>query len=920
MRGMTSDMIAVARRECSALFLTPTMWGVLAIFACVTGVITGIAVIVPGAPAELRTVAAAAGWAMLLTAPALSLRPTTEDRRSGFWEVLATSPASVGALVAGRYLAGMFALIVIVLVALGCPLAVLETLARPDLGQALCAAAGVLLAGSMYLASGIFFGSLVQSAAVAYMATFFSWLVVLVSIRSIAPLLASEQADLLFAADPIRRLEGFLGGSLDSSNVVYFAAVTGAFLLSACAVQATEAERGSRRAAVGVRLRVALCVVGAFACASAVAAVAHAPIARNAIDATKSRLWVVSAQTSDIVRDLPAGWSMTWIAPAGALDRAMTAQIDEVVQAIAGTRSDFVQRIDPTSSTGVVQYAQWLARTVEQRRGDPAATAEALDDGVRELTHLCAFAASAAQRLAVVVEQLPAQSPDRAPIEQALGAFKALASGGPLLEASIAAMRSERTDRALPSESEAAAILAQNHRDWAMQFGSLTNWLASRAVDERAPDAVRECAVGIRAELSARARALLRSADALDALPPDALAQLSIALAQGGAIVVESPEGIAVISDQEMTVGSGDQQETVRFDRRFRIEQLASAAIRSIMDSKRPQVILVHAEDRSVLDASADGGDARALSDALRAARIEVREWRVTADPKPLAQKDAVWMLLPPRAIAIESDARERALLEAVGGLVKSESALFFSVGPSVRPLAGRSDPWAEIAASLGARATTDAVIVEDVPVAEGRTERRTRIELAASASDARVAKALVGQRIGFPVAVPVVALAAANSSASSESLLVAHPHAGRSIERDWRRRDPDRRSALSMPDDVSVAVATTRRSIDGETVRAIVVGSSTWMLSATVDALRPQGGSGDVLLNPGNREFAVNGVLWLASLDHRIGDLGSGRETPRIGAVTVAKRLQITGGLAVGIPLLSLVMAVAISWWRGRA
>ena len=90
---MMGDVLTIARRECAALFLTPTIWGALAIFAFVTGVITGIAVLVPGSPAELRTVAAAAGWAMLLTAPALSLRPTTEERRTGFWEVLATSPA-----------------------------------------------------------------------------------------------------------------------------------------------------------------------------------------------------------------------------------------------------------------------------------------------------------------------------------------------------------------------------------------------------------------------------------------------------------------------------------------------------------------------------------------------------------------------------------------------------------------------------------------------------------------------------------------------------------------------------------------------------------------------------------------------------------------------------------------------------------
>lgn len=919
MSGVTADIFTMARRECAALFYTPTLWGALAIFAFATGVISGIAVIVPGAPAELRTVAAAAGWAMLLIAPALSLRPTTEERRSGFWEVLATSPASVGSMVAGRYVAGMFALLVITLAGLGGPYAVLEVLSRPDGAQALCASIGVLLAGSMYLASGIFFGSLVMSAAVAYLATFFSWLVVLIAIRSIAPLLASSQADLLFAADPIRRLEGFVDGSFDSSNIVYFASVTGAFLIAACAVQSSEAERASSRGAVGVRVRVALGVVGAFAIASAVAAIAHAPIARHAIDSTKSRQWVLAPQTARIIEQLPSGWRMTWIAPAGSLDRAITAQVREVVQALAGGRSEFLKTIDPTDSDGIAQYASWLASVVDQRGGDPALVSETLADALAELALLNTFAARTSSELAIVCEQLPPESPDRAPIEQALGAVRALATGGPLLAESIAALRNDRPDRALPCDGEAAMILAQNHRDWALQFGGLSSWLASRALDEGAPATLRALARALRPELTARARGLLRNADALDALPVDRLSQLSKALAQGGAIIVESPTGIAVISDQEMTIGSGDDQETVRFDRRFRIEQLASAAIRSIMDAKSPQVILVHAEDRSLLEASADGSDCAALSDALRAARIEVREWRVTADPKPIAPKDAVWLVVPLRAISIEADARERALLEAASGLVKSESALFLSLGPSVRPLAGRSDPWAELAATLGARATTDAVIVEDVPVAEGRTERRTRIELVASDGGELSAKALAGQRIGFPVALPVVLSTDGPHTATGESLLVAQPSAGRSIERDWRRRAPSGASETAITSDVSVAVAATRRSLEGEPVRAIVVGSPSWMLSATVDALRPLS-SRAVLLNPGNREFAVNGALWLAGLDHRIGDLGSGREAPRIAGVSVTQRLQITAGLALGVPVLSLLIALAITLWRGRS
>ena len=919
MNQFMPDVVTMARREWAALALTATLWGALAIVAFVTGVIFGIAVLVPGAPAELRTVAAAAGWAMLLTAPALSLRPTTEERRTGFWEVLATSPASTGALVLGRYAAGMAALIVLCAVGLGGPYVVLELLARPDPAEALCATTGVLLAASMYLASGMFFGSLVHSAAVAYMATFFSWLTLLLAVRSLAPLLASSQADLLFAADPVRRLEGFLDGAFDTSNIVYFASATAAFLIASVAVQSSEAERASGRGRIGVQVRIVVTVLGSFALAAAIAASAHAPSARVAIDATKSRQWVVSPQTAALLTQLPSGWRMTWIAPEGALDVDIAAQIEEVVETFAHSKVGFVERIDPTTSEGVAQYATWLARIVEERRGDPQGLREALADALSELTQLTGCAARAADQLERAAVVMPAGDPDRSPIEQSAGALRALATGGPVLAASIESMRVQRADRALSSDRDAAQVLSQNHRDWAMQFGALSNWLASRALDASAREEMRELARQVRTELTARARALVRSADALEALPADPLSQLSIALAQGGAIVVESPAGIAVVSDGEMTVGSRDEREVVRFDRRFRIEQLVSAAIRSVLDSKRPQVILVHAHDKSVLDVSSDGNDASAISDALRAARIEVREWSVVTAAKPVAPADAVWLICPIHTVAIESDARERALLEAVGGLIASDSALFFSLGPSVRPLAGRSDPWAELAARLGVRATTDAIVVDDVPTSEGQTERRTRIEAVANSLGGIVAQALASQQIGLPVALPLAPIAADLSAGSSDILLVAQPRAGRSIERDWRRRIPDARAAFSMPTEVPVALSTTRSTVDGGSVRAIVVGSGAWMMSATVDALRSESGSREVLLNPGNREFAVNGALWLAGLDQRIGHGGSGREAPRIGALSTVERLQITGLVSLCVPLLALLVAVCMGWWRGR-
>ena len=90
-------------------------------------------------------------------------------------------------------------------------------------------------------------------------------------------------------------------------------------------------------------------------------------------------------------------------------------------------------------------------------------------------------------------------------------------------------------------------------------------------------------------------------------------------------------------------------------------------------------------------------------------------------------------------------------------------------------------------------------------------------------------------------------------------------------------------------------------------------------MLTSVVDEARTVAGSGNVLVTPGNRELAVNGALWLAGLDARLGDSGSARQASRIGEISVRDRLQWTAGLSILLPSALLIIGVAIRWWRSR-
>jgi ABC-2 type transport system permease protein len=157
-----------------------------------------------------------------------------EEYRLGTFETLMTCPVREGEIVLGKFL-GALALLALMLLPTLVYVVVLEIYGRPDYGELVCGYLGLLLAGSVYLASGLLASTLTVSQPVAFLVALFFWLTIGFAAKLLPSHLDDSTARIVFALDPDLRLGDFTIGLVDTSNIVYFLSLTALFLLASVA-------------------------------------------------------------------------------------------------------------------------------------------------------------------------------------------------------------------------------------------------------------------------------------------------------------------------------------------------------------------------------------------------------------------------------------------------------------------------------------------------------------------------------------------------------------------------------------------------------------------------------------------------------------------------------------------------------------
>src|SRR6185295_3492720 len=112
---------------------------------------------------------------LIFIVPAVTMRMFPEEKRSGTYELLLTSPVRVGEIVLGKFLGG-FVLVLLMVALSGLFGVLLLSYGNPEIPMMLSGYLGLLLMATVFLAIGTLLSSFTDNVVIAYVGTLFTLL------------------------------------------------------------------------------------------------------------------------------------------------------------------------------------------------------------------------------------------------------------------------------------------------------------------------------------------------------------------------------------------------------------------------------------------------------------------------------------------------------------------------------------------------------------------------------------------------------------------------------------------------------------------------------------------------------------------------------------------------------------------------
>jgi ABC-2 type transport system permease protein len=230
-----SQALVIMRRELRSYFGSPIAYVFGALFLALQLWLTTLTTWKHGAIANMQAFFQAfLPWTFMVFVSALTMRLWAEERKLGTLELLLTFPVRVRELIAGKFLAVLAYLGLMLLLTLGFPIT-LSIFGKLDWGPVLCAYLASLLLAGAFTAVGMFFSSITRDQIVALLLTLVTLLLLLVIghpevSERLATVLPRWLVEAVAAISPAPYFGGIARGVLDTGDVVYYVCFTGFFL------------------------------------------------------------------------------------------------------------------------------------------------------------------------------------------------------------------------------------------------------------------------------------------------------------------------------------------------------------------------------------------------------------------------------------------------------------------------------------------------------------------------------------------------------------------------------------------------------------------------------------------------------------------------------------------------------------------
>ncbi|RMD82462.1 MAG: hypothetical protein D6815_09135 [Candidatus Dadabacteria bacterium] len=165
---------------------------------------------------------------LLIVVPMMTMRSFAEERSSGTYELLFTSPVRVAEMVAGKFLAGIAMILLMIALALVYP-AILLVYGNPELGLITSGYLGLTLVAITYVAVGNFTSALTSNQIIAAVSALVITLLMFV-INWPAESAGPAMKAVLTYLSVTEHFRELVRGVIDTKDIVYFVSVSGIFL------------------------------------------------------------------------------------------------------------------------------------------------------------------------------------------------------------------------------------------------------------------------------------------------------------------------------------------------------------------------------------------------------------------------------------------------------------------------------------------------------------------------------------------------------------------------------------------------------------------------------------------------------------------------------------------------------------------